>query len=207
MIDLLHQFVDFVVGIVGDLGYFGIFILMVIESSAVPMPSEVVMIPAGYHVHAGNMNGILVVLAGTLGSLVGALINYYASLHFGRAFILKYGKYFFLAPENFRKLEEAFLRHGSFATFVGRLIFGVRQYISIPAGLARMPVPLFSLLTTLGAGIWVITLVVLGYILGEGQESKEFAKLLGYWFLGVVVILTLAYFYWWAPKRKQKISP
>ncbi len=203
MKELLYEFVSYVVQLVGDLGYLGIFILMTIESSFIPFPSEIILIPAGYHVFKGEMNAVLVVLAGVCGSLLGAYINYFLSLYLGRGFILKYGKYFFLKEDQFRKLEEAFLRHGAFATFVGRLIFGIRQWISVPAGLSKMPLVTFSLLTALGAGIWVIILVALGYILGEGQESKESVKLIGYWLLAVVAIMTVAYFYWWTPKKRN----
>lgn len=203
MVELLHQFVDFVVTQVGDMGYLGIFILMTIESSFIPFPSEIVLIPAGYHVFTGKMNAAMVVLAGVGGSLCGAYINYFLSAYLGRGFILKYGNYFFLKEERFRKLEEAFLKHGAFATFVGRLIFGIRQWISVPAGLSRMPLGIFSFLTAFGAGIWVVILVALGYVLGEGQESKEYVKLIGYWLLAVVTIMTLAYFYWWTPKKRS----
>ncbi|MCB0340164.1 MAG: DedA family protein, partial [Bdellovibrionales bacterium] len=151
----------------------------------------------------GNMNGVLVVLAGSAGSLVGALINYYLSLYLGRTFILKYGKYFFFGPDKFEKLENAFLAHGSFATLVGRLIFGIRQWISIPAGLSKMPLKRFSLLTTLGASVWVAILVLLGYILGESQKANEYAKLVGYWLLAVVFIMTVAYLYWWSPRKRS----
>ena len=203
MSELLHQFVDYIVALVGDLGYIGIFILMAIESSFIPFPSEIVIIPAGYHVHSGQMNGVMVVLAGIGGSLLGAYINYYLARYLGRGFIMKYGHYFFLPEAQFKKLEEAFLKHGAFATFVGRLIFGIRQWISVPAGLARMPLLPFTLLTGLGAGIWVTILMALGYIVGQGQESNELAKYIGYWMLVVVTIMTLAYVYWWAPKKRK----
>ncbi|RMD84894.1 MAG: DedA family protein [Candidatus Dadabacteria bacterium] len=197
---MVAYFVQRVVELVGDMGYPGIFALMTIESSFIPFPSEVVIIPAGYQVHLGNMSFIGVLLSGVGGSLAGALINYYLSLCFGRRFILKYGKYFFLPQHKFQRLENAFLQHGAFATFVGRLIFGVRQWISVPAGLARMRLLPFVVLTSLGAGIWVIILALLGYLLGVSQESHHYAKVIGYWLLGVVCIISLAYFYWKAPK-------
>lgn len=204
--ELLHQFVDLVINLVGDMGYVGIFLLMTLESSFVPFPSEIVLIPAGYQAHLGNMDPILVVLSGVGGSLLGALINYYLSSWLGRKFIISYGRYFFLPEDKFVKLEAAFRTHGAFATFVGRLIFGIRQWISIPAGLVGMRLSQFVSLTTLGAGIWVAILVALGYILGETQESKEYAKLIGYWLLAVVAIMSVAYFYWWHPKRKNNNS-
>lgn len=204
--ELLKEAVMWVVQLVGDLGYLGILILMTIESSFIPFPSEVVLIPAGYHVQQGQMSFLGVVLAGVIGSLLGAFINYYLAKTLGRKFILTYGRYFFLDANKFEKIEQAFLRHGYFATFVGRLIFGIRQWVSLPAGLARMPLMPFFLLTSTGAGIWVVILVSLGYVLGQGQESEAMAKMLGYWLLAVVVIMTLAYVYWWLPKKKSALA-
>ena len=201
--DTLHYFVDIVVELVQGMGYLGIFLLMTLESSFVPFPSEVVLIPAGYLAFQGEMNILFVILAGIAGSLAGAIINYYLSYTFGRGFILRYGKYFLLSPEKFAVIESSFLKHGKFATFVGRLIFGIRQWISIPAGLSKMPFGSFAVLTSLGAGIWVTILVALGYVLGEGEESQTLAKQLGLWVLGVVVIMTFAYIYWSSPKKQQ----
>lgn len=207
MSEILSQFVEVVVSAVGDLGYLGIFLLMTIESSFVPFPSEVVLIPAGYLAHQGEMDFVAVVAAGIAGSLVGALINYSLSLWLGRAFILRYGHYFFLPREKFLSLEEGFRRHGAFATFFGRLIFGIRQWISIPAGLSRMPLLPFSLLTSAGAGVWVVLLVSLGYVLGQGEEVGSFAKVLGYWMAGAIVIITFAYVSWWVPRKKKRGTP
>ena len=204
--ELFHWGVDYVVGIVGQLGYLGIFLLMTLESSFVPFPSEVVLVPAGYLASTGQMNPFIAFLAGTLGSLVGASINYYLSMTLGRSFILKYGKYFLLPEEKFLKLENAFLKHGKFATFVGRLIFGIRQWISIPAGLSKMSFSSFAFLTTTGAGIWVAILIALGYVLGEGEETNQTAKLMGYWLLGAIAIISAAYFMWWHPRKEQQAS-
>lgn len=188
--------------LVDGLGYLGIFLLMTLESSFVPFPSEVVLIPAGYLVKQGKMTALMAILAGVGGSLVGAYINYYLSMTLGRKFIVNYGRYFLLPEEKFVKVEQAFLRHGNFATFVGRLIFGIRQWISIPAGISRMPIVPFTLLTVGGAGLWVIVLVSLGYSLGDTTDAKATAKMLGYWVAGVVVIMTVAYSFWWVPKKK-----
>lgn len=191
-----------IVDIVGAMGYMGIFLLMTIESSFIPFPSEIVLIPAGYKASLGEMNAVVVVISGVLGSLLGAFINYLLAMYLGRKFILAYGKYFFLPREKFLKLESAFNKHGAFATFVGRLIFGIRQWISIPAGLAKMNILVFSILTALGAGIWSTILVALGYILGEGDSAMEYAKLIGYWMLGVVAVLSVAYYYWVNPRSE-----
>ena len=148
------------------------------------------------------MNGILALLAGGLGSLTGALINYFLAFKLGRAAVLKYGRYILISPEKLTKVESHVRHHGNFITFVGRLIFGVRQLISIPAGLARMPLLPFITYTTLGASIWSAILLSLGYVLGTGEDTLATAKLVGYWVFAVVIILSIAYYFWCSPKKK-----
>ncbi len=160
---LLGNIINSIVEIVGNLGYIGIFIMMFLESSFFPFPSEVVMIPAGYLVFKGEMNAIIAVICGIAGSLAGALFNYYIALKFGRDFLIRYGKYVFFTESTMQKMEAFFIKHGPMSTFVGRLITIIRQYISLPAGLARMNLVKFCLYTSLGAGIWVIILTLIGY--------------------------------------------
>jgi membrane protein DedA with SNARE-associated domain len=155
---------------IGGLGYIGIFILMAIESSVFPLPSEVVIIPAGYLAYKGEMNYFFIVIAGTLGSLAGACFNYYLALKLGRVLLLKYGKYIFVKPHHLEKVEIFFKRHGEISTFSGRLLLGVRHFISLPAGLARMNMAKFSLYTILGSFIWVNILALLGFFIGENEE-------------------------------------
>ena len=140
---------------IGSLGYAGIFILMAIESSVFPLPSEVVIIPAGFLAHKGEMNYFLIVIAGTFGSLAGACFNYFLALKLGRALLVKYGRFIFIKPEHLEKVEIFFKKHGEISTFSGRLIIGVRHFISLPAGLARMNLAKFSFYTILGSFIWV----------------------------------------------------
>lgn len=199
---MLSSIVNFIVETVSSLGYFGIFIMMFLESSFFPFPSEVVMIPAGYLASKGEMNIYLVLLFGILGSLAGALFNYYFAIKLGRAFLLRYGKYILISEETILKMEEFFKNHGHISTFSGRLIPGVRQYISLPAGLARMNIFVFSLYTSLGAGIWVLILTILGYFLGNNQALvKEYLHII------VIVILILlaifAYFYYRRVKKTK----
>ncbi len=172
----MNEIVKFIVDIVGSSGYFGIFIMMFLESSFFPFPSEVVMIPAGYLAYKGEMNIYIALFCGALGSLSGALFNYMLAFYFGRAFLIKFGKYFFFSEKTMQKMEGHFVRHGEISTFLGRLIPAVRQYISLPAGLARMNLVRFSIYTTLGALIWISILAVFGYYLGEffgGDLSVE----------------------------------
>ena len=133
----MHAIIDWIVQTVGALGYFGIFFMMLLESSIFPLPSEVVMIPAGYLCAKGEMNTYIVIALGILGSIAGALLNYYLAVKLGRKLILKYGHYLLFSHEKLEKVELFFKQHDSFSTFTGRLIPVVRHYISFPAGLAR----------------------------------------------------------------------
>ncbi len=165
----MYEIIDWIVSIVGSLGYPGIFFLMLLESSFIPFPSEVIMIPAGYLAFKGEMHVLLVIISGILGSLIGALINYYLAIKLGRKLLLRYGKFVMFKEETLSKMEVFFTNHGHISTFTGRLIPMIRQYISIPAGLARMNLPVFCFYTSLGAGIWVIILTLLGYFIGENE--------------------------------------
>ena len=199
---MLSSVVDFIVQTVGSLGYLGIFIMMFLESSFFPFPSEVVMIPAGYLAYKGEMNIYIAIVAGILGSLAGALFNYYLAIKFGRKFLIKYGKYFFIKEPTIIKMEEFFKSHGHISTFSGRLIPAVRQYISFPAGLARMNLFIFCIYTSLGAGIWVIILTLLGYFLG-GNEAliKEY---LHYIIIGILVSLVVLGIWYYRRIKKAK---
>ncbi len=199
---MLHEIVDFVVQTVGALGYFGIFIMMFLESSFFPFPSEVVMVPAGYLAFKGEMNMVLAIICGILGSLAGALFNYYLAIKFGRKFLIKYGKYFFVNEETISKMENFFKEHGHISTFTGRLIPAVRQYISFPAGLAKMNIFLFSLYTSLGAAIWVIILALVGYFIGDNELLiKEYLR---YIVIAILITLSLVvYLYYKKHKRKS----
>lgn len=199
---MLSSIINFIVETVGNLGYIGIFIMMFIESSfIIPFPSEVVMIPAGYLVHKGEMNMFLVVLSGVLGSLTGALFNYYLAMKLGRKLLLKYGQYIFIKEETLEKIEKFFKQHGHISTFSGRLIPVVRQYISLPAGLAKMNIGVFILYTTLGSGIWMIVLAYLGYFLGGNEELiKQYLHQI---IIAILILLAiLIYFYYKRNKKK-----
>lgn len=166
----MHEIADFIVQSIGDIGYFGIFFLMFLESSFFPFPSEIVMIPAGYLAFTGEMNIYIAFISGVLGSLFGALFNYFLAIKYGRAFLIKYGDKFFLKETTLNKLEDFFNKHGEISTFNGRLIPGIRQYISFPAGLSQMNLTKFSIYTSLGASIWMIVLLGIGYIIGDNQD-------------------------------------
>lgn len=191
---MLHDIVQLIVNTVGSWGYPGIFLMMALESSFFPFPSEVVMIPAGYLAYKGEMNLVLAILSGISGSLAGALFNYWLAIKFGRPFLLRYGKYVLLKEHSLQRMEDFFARHGHISTFTGRLIPAVRQYISLPAGLARMNLAAFSFYTSLGAGIWVTVLALLGYTLGHNEASiRENLHLVTLAALGAVAVIILLY--------------
>ena len=193
---MLHDIVMIIVEWVEKFGYIGIFIMMFLESTFFPFPSEVAMIPAGYLAAKGDMSLVMAIVVGTLGSLMGALFNYYLAKKYGRKGVLRFGKYFFFTEEKLEKMEAFFVNHGSFSTFVARLIPGVRQLVSLPAGLSRMPLDKFSLHTTLGAGIWVTVLVLLGYFLGENEALiKEYLHQIVLVTLSIIAIATVIYVY------------
>ena len=198
---MLDSVVDFVLNTVEAWGYMGIFIMMFLESTFFPFPSEVAMVPAGYLAYQGKMNIFLAIATGTLGSLFGALLNYYLASTFGRKFLLKYGKYFFIKEETIEKMERFFSKHGHISTFTGRLIPGIRQYISLPAGLSKMDIKEFALYTLLGAGIWVIILTLIGYFVGANEELiHQYIKQ-----ITVAVLLILGIFVFWYVKRGKKV--
>jgi membrane protein DedA with SNARE-associated domain len=194
---MLHDFITWILATVHDWGYTGIFILMALESTVLPVPSELVLIPAGYLAHQGQMNFGLIVLASTVGSLVGASFNYAAAMWVGRPFLERWGRYFFVRPELLHKTDAFFVRHGAVSTFTGRLIPGIRHLISIPAGLTRMNRSAFMLYTSLGAGLWSLVLTLFGYFLG-GNEAliREYQHLIT---AGVIafVVLVIGGYWWW----------
>jgi membrane protein DedA with SNARE-associated domain len=159
-----------------NLNYFSIALLMLIESTFLPLPSEVVIPFAAYKAGQGDLNVFLVVLAGTVGALSGSLINYTLAYYLGRPLVYKFaesrlGKLFLLSKEKVVHAEEYFIKNGKTSTFIGRLVPGIRHLISIPAGLARMSLRDFMMFTFIGAGIWNIILAIIGYYLYAVREQ------------------------------------
>ncbi|WP_270970075.1 DedA family protein [Campylobacter upsaliensis] len=201
----MQEIFNFIIETASAWGYLGIIILMTIESCFIPFPSEVVMIPAGYLAHKGELDFSLCILSGVFGSVLGALINYYLCFFWGRDFILRYGRFFGITEEKFAKFEVFFNRHGEFSTFVCRLLPGIRQYISMPAGLAKMRVINFVIFTAAGSGIWVSILVFLGYFLGENEDLiKEYLHQILLFILLFVFITSLIYIKIKKPFTKEK---
>jgi membrane protein DedA with SNARE-associated domain len=199
---VIHELINWLVNTIGSMGYVGIFALMAMESSVLPIPSEVVMPPAGYLVQQGRMDMTIVILCGTFGSLFGAYANYFAARFLGRPLLLRYGKYVWITEEHFERVETYFRQHGEISTFIGRLLPVIRHLISLPAGLAGMNHLRFSLYTLLGSAIWVSILTWIGYFIGENQEL-----ILKYSHQAVVDVIAasalLIAVYVWLHKRRQ----
>ena len=193
--NILSALINWLVETIGNMGYTGIISLMFLESSFFPFPSEVVMPPAGYLAWKGDMSLLLVLLSGIFGSILGALFNYWVAVKLGRPFLLRWGKYFFISPESIQKADDFFLKHGHISTLVGRLIPVIRQYISLPAGIARMPLKTFTIFTTLGAGLWVCVLTFMGYLLGEHQELLS--KYYNFITIGCLILAIIIIFSYW----------
>ena len=199
---MLTSFYDWLADTILALGYPGIVLLMAIESSVLPLPSELVMPPAGYLAAKGQMNGFLAVAAGTLGSVIGALMNYGLALFVGEPLLRKYGKYVLVSGRSLDRSEAFFRRHGEISTLIGRLLPVVRHLISIPAGVSRMSLRRFVLFTALGAGLWCAVLTYLGYVIGRHGEEVEAVigdyvhhTLLAYVLPGVLIV-AVAYVLW-----------
>ena len=210
MLEAIASHIDSFVAVAPTWGFILIFVFMAIESSFIPFPSEVVMIPAGFLATRGELGpfspwaGVaLSVTVGTLGSLLGAYVNYYLALWAGKPFLEKYGKYFFIKKEALDKSCAVFNKYGAATTFICRLIPGIRQLISIPAGIAKMPFASFSFFTALGAGIWSAVLAVVGYVLAKTAGDITYRELVlkgadkassyGPWILGGAVLVVAMY--------------
>jgi membrane protein DedA with SNARE-associated domain len=203
---MLTQFWHWLADTVFALGYPGIVLLMAIESSILPLPSELVMPPAGYLVAKGQMNGYLALAAGTLGSVIGALVNYALAVGVGEPVLRRYGKFVLISERSLDRTEAFFRRHGEISTFIGRLLPVIRHLISIPAGMSRMALGRFVLFTALGAGLWCGILTYLGWLIGRHGEDVEAAigpyvhQTLVRYVLPGVIVLVGGYVLW---RRRQ----
>ncbi len=193
---LISLISEYIVNLVNQLGYVGIIIAMALESSLFPLPSEIVMIPAGILVKQGEMNFFLATLAGVVGSYAGSLANYLLADYLGRPLVVKYGKYFLLPEDKLHKMEQFFEKYGSISIFIGRLLPVVRHFISIPAGLAKMNIYLFTLYTILGSTIWMAILTTIGYYLGENMSKIHLAMpIVKFAVIGFTISILIYYIY------------
>lgn len=199
-----------------NLNYYSIFFLMMLESTVIPVPSELVVAPAAYHAAGGNLNIILVILASTLGADLGASINYFVAYFVGRPVIYKFansklGHLCLLNQEKVEKSERYFDTHGKLATITGRLIPGIRHLISIPAGLAKMHYGHFILYTTIGAGVWNCILAALGWYLHTVVPEEElndkilvYGEYIKFAIIGLVVLAVVFYLIKYFVKKMKK---
>ena len=207
---------SFITSMLGHLNYGTIFILMLLESTVIPVPSELVVAPAAYHAAAGNLDIWLVILFSTLGADVGATINYLAGWYLGRPIIYKFanskwGHLCLLNQEKVEKSERYFDEHGMVATITGRLLPGIRHLISIPAGLAKMSYWRFLLYTTIGAASWHSILALLGHYMHsfvpEDQLQEKILEYGEYIKFGLILLVIVVCFYflvkWYVKKKKN----
>ena len=192
MIEIFTNLIELLVNLINSLGYLGIFLGMTLESSFFPFPSELILPPAGVLIARGQMSLSAVLFLALLGSLFGAIINYFLALHLGRKVVNKllyrYGKIFFLKKKHITKSEDYFDKHGEITTLLGRLIPGIRQIISLPAGFSKMNLFKFCLFTSIGAGIWSTILIFIGYYYGESSQLIQ-NNLLIFILLFLIIIL------------------
>ena len=205
---------SFITSLLYNLNYPTILLLMLLESTVIPVPSELVVAPAAYHAASGELNVFLVELFATIGADMGASINYFVALYVGRPVIYKFanskwGKLCLLNQEKVEKSERYFDNHGVAATLTGRLIPGIRHLISIPAGLARMNYWKFLLYTTIGAGLWHAILAAMGWYLSTFVPENELEATIeqyNHYIVGAIVVLVVLAVVYFAIKtvRKQK---
>lgn len=203
----MNQISEWVLAIMAKFGYLGIIFAMFAENVFPPIPSEVIMPAAGFAVARGDLNLLLVVVAGTLGSVLGALPLYYFGSLFNKQrlidFTEKYGKYVFVKPDDVISADDWFNKHGKKAVFFGRMVPGIRSLISIPAGMNKMPLLPFIILTTAGAAIWTTLLTLAGYHFGQNYEVIEkflapYSKI----FLGAAIVIVII----WLLRRRMSQS-
>ena len=184
MLETIASHLDSIAALAPTWGLVFVFVFMAIESSFVPFPSEVVMIPAGFLAARGELGlgsplaaASVAVVIGVAGSLAGAYVNYFLALKVGKPFLERYGRWFFLKPSALERACEVFNRYGAATTFVCRMLPAIRQLISIPAGIARMPLGEFTLFTALGAGVWTAILAAVGYAIGRSTADIGYLEL------------------------------
>src|SRR5215471_14266107 len=191
LIEMLSPLVQFIASIIAALGYGGIFLLMVFESALIPIPSEIVMPFSGFLAATGKLGLIGVILAGSFGNLVGSVATYLLGIKLGRVFLIKYGKYIFFKPHHLVLTEELFHKYGDKIVFVGRLLPGVRTYVSLPAGIGRTNFLKFTVYTLAGSLIWNTILTYAGFQLGRNWRHIDRYSI----YLDVIAVIAVIIYY------------
>jgi membrane protein DedA with SNARE-associated domain len=193
-----------IVRFVESLGYFGVFIMTFIESTFIPIPAEITLIPAGYLAHKGEMNFFLILIISTIGTLAGSALSYYIAYFFGRKLFANKGKYLFLNESKLEKIEKFFINHGAISVFTGRFLPGLKHFISFPAGLAKMDIKAFCLYTIVGGGLWCLILISLGYLIGKNELLiQKHLKQINITILFLIGSL-IAYYIWKKNSKKDQ---
>jgi membrane protein DedA with SNARE-associated domain len=192
-LDIINNLANFVIQIISNSGYLGIFALMTAESALIPIPSEIIMPFSGYLASTGKLNPVLIIISGSIGNLVGSLVSYIIGVKLGRGFILKYGKYVLLKKSHLDRTESYFKKYGDRSTFVSRLLPVIRTYISLPAGVAKMNLKKFAIYTFAGSVIWSIMLTYIGIILGEEwTKIRQYSDYIdGAVITGIIIIIII----------------
>lgn len=192
--DVLTKIAELVIKIISDSGYFGVTVLMAIESACIPIPSEIIMPFAGFLTISGKLSLLPVIAWGAIGNLVGSIVAYLIGVYGGRPFIEKYGKYVLIGKDELDKSQRFFTKYGSASVFFSRLLPIVRTFISLPAGIARMPFGRFCVYTFIGSFFWSALLAYIGVFLGENWQSIEVYFRKFDWLIAVLLIAGVAYF-------------
>jgi membrane protein DedA with SNARE-associated domain len=193
IIELLKPIVEFIMSIISTMSYPGIFFLMILESALIPIPSEIIMPFSGFLASTGKLNYIGVVLAGSFGNLVGSILTYYLGINVGRKVILKYGKYIFFKKKHLELTENLFNKYGDRVSFVGRLLPGIRTYVSLPAGIGKTKFTKFVIYTFTGSIIWNFMLTYVGMKLGSNWKNIDKYSI----YLDILAVIAIAVFLIW----------
>lgn len=201
VLELLKPLIEFITSFIGQLGYSGIFFLMILESALIPIPSEIIMPFSGFLSSTGRLDPFLVTLSGSLGNVVGSVLTYYLGIKAGRKVILKYGKYILFRKEHLDITENLFRRYGDKISFAGRLLPGIRTYVSLPAGIGKTDFKKFVIYSFAGSLVWNSMLVYVGMNLGRNWKNIDKYSV----YLDVAAVLSVAVFIvWFVYKTKRK---
>jgi membrane protein DedA with SNARE-associated domain len=201
VLELLKPLIEFITSFIGQLGYSGIFFLMILESALIPIPSEIIMPFSGFLSSTGRLDPFLVTLSGSLGNVVGSVLTYYLGIKAGRKVILKYGKYILFRKEHLEITENLFRRYGDKISFAGRLLPGIRTYVSLPAGIGKTDLKKFVIYSFAGSLVWNSMLVYVGMNLGRNWKNIDKYSV----YLDVAAVLSVAVFIvWFVYKTKRK---
>ena len=201
VLELLRPLVEFITSFIAQLGYSGVFFLMILESALIPIPSEIIMPFSGFLSSTGRLDPLSVTLSGSLGNLVGSTLTYYLGIKVGRKFILKYGKYILFKKEHLETTENLFRRYGDKISFAGRLLPGIRTYVSLPAGIGKTDFKKFIIYTFAGSLIWNSMLMYVGMSLGRNWKNIDKYSV----YFDVAALLSVAVFtIWFVYKTKRK---